>query len=170
MSAPTWAELEPAVGPLDGWRSVPRRPEPWQAVDAAVLSALLGCSAVALLVCWLGARGEPSEQASLVWLAVGIGGLVPGFVGCAGWLLRGLRAVRRTQQLLLVAQPVPLQLASAVLAEVALPVSDGVALPVPDEVALPGSALRHRPSCLLVQGKPFGAASAAATACGVCRP
>ena len=162
MSAPTWAELEPAVRPLDGWRSVPRRPEPWQAVDAAVLSALLGCSAVALLVCWLGARGAPSEQACLVWLAVGIAGLVPGFVGCAGWLLRGLRAVRRTQQLLLVAQPVPLRLAPAVL--------DEVAPAVLDEVALPGSALRHRPSCLLVQGKPFGAASPAATACGVCRP
>jgi hypothetical protein len=130
---------------------------PWTPSDLT-RAAAHGCFVVAVLVAaWCGTSEQTTFRDQLPWVSLSIGGLAAlGFVA-AGWLARGLRAVRLEQRDVLLR-------ASRLLRPGATDDTES------GWVAARGMRLAHRPTCQLVQGKPLLAAPEGASRCRMCAP
>lgn len=135
---------------------------PWELADLRRLVRVLALSGTGLVVAWVVASGttDPARQEYAV--AAGIVATALAVAGMAGWLLAGMRAVRRlradelhdVRELLARRSDVP-----------AAPASPG------GRVTGRGMSHHHDPDCLMVRGKPVRAARGKGlTPCPVCLP
>jgi hypothetical protein len=139
----------------------------WRCSDRAVLGAGWLVGAVVVTFAWYRAGRTADGADQLVWLEVGVAGVVAAAFTAALWVGSGRRAVcRRRVRLLGMLGPAP-DAADAVVTGVA-----GAAL----LLAIPRGGRYHRPSCVLVAGRAAvsversGHEAAGRVACEVCRP
>lgn len=141
-----------------------RQPYPWVVPDLFRWFALLGLSAVGVVVAWWGTSGTAHTSTQITWLNVGVAAIVVGGLGNMTWLLQGRRAVALRRRELL-----------AELTEVVTATPTPAALTAAEtRVAVAGATRHHRPDCVAVAGKVVtrGSASkhekAGRRACGLC--
>jgi hypothetical protein len=139
----------------------------------AGLGVIIGGAGLA--VCWYRMSGEPRWQDQIAWLIAASGLVLLAGVALAGWILTEVRRVRHESALLMSAIRVH-NLGLPSLFEAVTPVSS----PLDSRDAGPESTVlvanasmtrKHKPDCLLVQGKqvqPVTDAQAGLKVCGVC--
>lgn len=141
---------------------------PWRLTDVFVLYAGAVVGATVVLLGWWGASGSLALSTQVMWVTVGVAGVLFAGVCSTAWLVSGRRAVGQRQQQLLGAW------ASVAAAAPAAATDDEPVTADRPIVTGSGMTRYHRPDCPLVAGKdvaPIAAPDAAALRpCGVCRP
>src|SRR5437764_15138 len=77
------------------------RPLPWQVGDLLTLWFFSAAGALLLFMAWWGASGTPRQSREILWLDVGVIGLLIFGTGAVIWLLTGRRAVGHRRRALL---------------------------------------------------------------------
>jgi hypothetical protein len=136
---------------------------PWERTDLVRVGCWVALGIVIDVVAWYGASGSTSWSTQTGWIVVGILAPAVAAVGCAGWLVSGLRSVGAAR--------------AEVVRGLVRPTVPVVVLPVSAElVAGPRMTRFHRSNCRLVAGKKYAAVAMAEIAgrqlqaCGVCEP
>jgi hypothetical protein len=131
---------------------------------------MLCLSGVGLLVCWIGASGNPYRDPELAWAAGGIGAVAVAGAGATAWLLTGVRELQARKRRL-GRRTEAIAAAAGARRGATVTENDRSSL-----VSAPGMTRYHRPDCLLVRGKPATRRTLAAHTkagrrpCGVCQP
>jgi hypothetical protein len=144
---------------------------PWTIRDLTRLAGTCALVASALVASWVAVSTTVDWSRQMIWLAVGVAGVV--VVGCSSgrWLLVGFRGVHQRQRLV--------EARTAALDQALLVVfghHDDVAPGRQVLVSGPTMNRYHLASCPLVKGKQVSAASlrrhaaAGRSPCGVCQP
>lgn len=162
-AAPPAPDVGEAVPPpADGYLS---GPGPWRGRDAVVAGVVAAVGLIGLVVCFRGAADELHWRDQLDWVTVA--GLFTGLfvLAVTGWIVIGMRRLRRGFAVLARRQNAILGLDEVDPAEVTVDSTELVRVPPQGRV--------HRPTCLLLRGKSpvVVPADQAATVerCGVCR-
>lgn len=147
--------------------TLPSGSRPWRVGSVLGLYIAVSVGALLLVLGWWGASGasEPSQQ--MLWINLGVIGILLSGVGVGYWLLTGQRAVGKRRRAVLalmgVDKPDPRALEEVVSS-------------LDDLVAAPAMTRYHRTSCPLAAGKAVRVASLAAhrsagrRPCGICQP
>lgn len=138
-----------------------RPANPWTPRARAATAAGLVLGAALLLVGALGAAAEEHVSDEIVWLDLGVAGVIVGGATVLGRLLSLRRAVTAARNRVVALYAGDLD--TTVL-------SSDPQLRLGERVTVAGSSWRHRPDCLLTAGKPLLEAGGATglTACPVC--
>jgi hypothetical protein len=142
------------------------RPMPWRIGDLWALWVPLVAGAVLLLLSWWGTSATVNLSTQIVWLNVGVCGVMVGGAGIVVWLMTGRRAIGERRRRLL---------PEVVVARM---VAAGVDVPTASDDLVTGVRMTryHRADCPMVAGKTIRRASgvqarsAGLAPCGVCRP
>lgn len=134
---------------------------PWTARARTATAAGLLVGAALVVVGALGAASEERVPDEVVWLNVGVAGVVVGGATVLGWLLALRRAVTAARNQVIALYAADLDTSGAV-------VERGLLLG--RQVTVAGSSWHHQPDCLLTAGKPLleVGAGAGLTPCPVC--
>ena len=141
---------------------------PWRTGDLLRAAGLAAAGVTGLALTWYGASAQPDWPDQLPWASLGVAATTVALLGLVGWLVAGLRRVRRLRREVLpllqaLAQAGAVPGCSAGAAGVT-PISAGL-------VTAPGMTRFHRPACPLAAGKPVQpveADGAGLVPCGVC--
>ena len=144
---------------------------PWEASELIATGARLLVAGIGLLAAYIGCSGTVSWLAQQAWTALGIGALVFGLTAVAGWIQSGLRTLRALEAELLgmAVEEFGPNLAAETVPNTSATRPDAL-------VTVAGTTLLHRPSCLLVAGKPVreisrtAAVTASLADCTMCIP
>jgi hypothetical protein len=146
-----------------------RRSVPWQVGDLLLLYLANVGGLLLIVVAWFEASGAVSQDAQILWLDVGIVGVIVAGAGNVLWLLTGRRGVGELRR----------ALTPALMARFAEPSAEAApAVPATDPGQLVAGAdmtRYHRADCLLVVGKEVRLApeethyARGRRACQVCR-
>jgi hypothetical protein len=136
---------------------------PWQRTDLVRVGCWVALGIVLNVIAWYGASGTTLWSRQTNWIVLGVLAAAVVAIGCAGWLVSGLREVGAAR--------------AEVVRGLARPLVSVVAVPTSAEVvAGPRMTRFHRNGCRLVAGKKYAAVGGAEitaralTACGVCEP
>jgi hypothetical protein len=136
---------------------------PWLRTDLVRVGCWVAFGIVLNVVAWYGASGTTLWSRQTDWIVLGVLAAAVVAIGCAGWLVSGLRSVGAAR--------------AEVVRGLARPLVSVVAVPTSAElVAGPRMTRFHRNGCRLVAGKRYGAVGQAEIidrqlqACGVCEP
>jgi hypothetical protein len=138
---------------------------PWRTGDLLRAAGLAGVGLAGLALTWYGASGRADWADELPWVCAAVAATTVAVLGLVGWLLAGLRRVRRLRR-----EVLPLVQAAATRRQAANTATAPSA--VDGFVAAPGMTRFHLPTCPLTTGKPVhpvrnGDADRLAP-CGVC--
>jgi hypothetical protein len=146
-----------------------RRSVPWQVGDLMLLYLTNVAGLLLIVVGWYEASGALSQDAQILWLDLGIVGVIVAGAGNVLWLLTGRRAVGELRR----------ALTPALMARFAEPTGDSRAIDLETDSGqlVTGAEMTryHRADCLLVAGKEVQAAAEAThrsegrRPCQVCR-
>jgi hypothetical protein len=147
---------------------------PWRVEDAVVLCLLALAGAALVAIAWYATSGSSVLSTQVVWVSVGVLGVVVSGTGNVVWLLSAWRAVGERHAAL----ALRIQVNDHDLEAEATDQAPPIIAPTRDRVVVAGPKVTryHRANCILVQGKRVGAAESEAhqaaglEPCGVCRP
>lgn len=152
---------------------------PWTSRDLQSVVLRLGLGLALIIAGWVGASATAVWHEQMIWIGVGLAGLVVTFFAATGWLLNGLRSISRERAFVRLGlyEKVRLIESRTPAAAPAVAADDRRTALIHDVlVAAPGMRHYHRPDCQAVLGKAVDELSFAEcmrldlVPCGMCTP